>query len=437
MKRNIYSKLLEWKDKHDRKPLVLEGARQVGKTYILKQFGESEFRNMVYVNCDRNQFVQELFAQDYDVERIVRSLSAYTMQSIEAGKTLLFLDEVQEAPRVLSSLKYFCEDFRQLHVVVAGSLLGLVDHEDSSYPVGKVDELKMYPMTFEEFLGGLHRETMLDLLHSQDWKTIDSLREPFIELLRQYYFVGGMPEAVAKYRQEQDIPAVREIQKTILRNYSKDFSKHKNAARDIAKIRQVWASIPAQLARENKKFIFGAVKKGSRAKDFEAAIQWLVDAGLVYKICRNAKPIIPLSFYTDNDAFKLYMLDCGLMGAMSNTPPAAMLVGDRIFKEYKGAFTENYVLQQLVEVDDDPIYYYSKENSSMEIDFCMQRGTRVLPIEVKAEENVKAKSLYNYINVDHKDLHLKGIRFSMLPYRDQEWMENVPLYAVSSFINKL
>ena len=222
---------------------------------------------MVYVNCDRNQFVQELFAQDYDVERIVRSLSAYTMQSIEAGKTLLFLDEVQEAPRVLSSLKYFCEDFRQLHVVVAGSLLGLVDHEDSSYPVGKVDELKMYPMPFEEFLGGLHRETMLDLLHSQDWKTIDSLREPFIELLRQYYFVGGMPEAVAKYRQEQDIPAVREIQKTILRNYSKDFSKHKNAARDIAKIRQVWASIPAQLARENKKFIFGAVKKGSRAKD--------------------------------------------------------------------------------------------------------------------------------------------------------------------------
>lgn len=432
MKRNIYNKLLEWKNDDYRKPLMLEGARQVGKTFILKQFGTSEFKNMVYVNCHRNEFIKTLFAQDFDVERIVRGLSAFASQTIIAGETFVFLDEVQEEPRVVASLKYFCEDMPELHITVAGSLLGLLDHEDESFPVGKVNILKMYPMTFEEFLGGLHKDQMLDLLRSRDWQLIDALSVQLIEILRQYYFVGGMPKPVKIYRETQDLQKVRREQNDILDSYIRDIPKHASA--EAAKIRQVWASVPSQLAKENKKFIFGAVKKGARAKDFESAIQWLIDAGLVYKVCQNTKPVVPLKFYEDESAFKLYMLDCGLMGASSSTPPAKILVGDDIFKEYKGAFTENYVIEQLVEFTDMPIQYFSKDNSTMEIDLIVQVSARVIPIEVKAEVNVKAKSLSTYIKEDHKELNLKGSRFSMLPYVDQEWMENVPLYGISTFL---
>jgi predicted AAA+ superfamily ATPase len=432
MKRNIYSKLLEWKKDPFRKPLVLEGARQVGKTYILKMFGTSEFKNMVYINCHRNSFITTVFSQDFDVQRIIRGLSAFSSQTITAGETLVFLDEVQESPRVVASMKYFCEDMPQLHIAVAGSLLGLLDHRDESFPVGKVDILKMYPMTFEEFLGGMHKEQMLDLLRSRDWKLIDSLNVQYIEMLRQYYFVGGMPRPVLVYRDTQNLLKVRNEQNEILDAYIRDIPKH--AATEVPKIRQVWASVPSQLAKENKKFIFGAVKAGSRAKDLENAIQWLIDAGLVYKVCQNTKPVVPIKFYEDMSAFKLYMLDCGLMGAMTSTPAVNILVGDDIFKEYKGAFTENYVAEQVVEFTDMPIQYYSKENSTLEIDLVAQVSSRVIPIEVKAEVNVKAKSLSNYINKDNKDLNLKGARFSMLPYIDQGWMENVPLYAISTFL---
>jgi len=435
MKRNIYSKLREWKDDPYRKPLILQGARQVGKTYILKKFGQAEFQNMVYINCHRNDFVKTLFEQDFDVNRLARGLAAFSSQTITPGKTLVFIDEVQEAPRVVSSLKYFCEDMPQLHVAVAGSLLGLLEHADESFPVGKVNTLKMYPMTFEEFLGGLHKEQMLELLRSCDWPLIDAVSVQLIELLRQYYFVGGMPRPVVIYRDTQDLTKVRNEQNEILDNYLHDFSKH--AGNETTRIRQVWASIPSQLARENKKFIFGAVKKGSRAKEFEKAIQWLVDAGLVYRVCRNTKPQVPIAFYEDIDAFKLYMLDCGLMGAMTSTPPANILVGNDIFVEYKGAFTENYVINQLAEFTGMPLQYYSKDNSTMEIDVLAQIGSRVVPIEVKASVNVKSKSLASFINHEGKAYGLKGARFSMLPYIDQGWMENVPLYAISPLLRNL
>jgi len=435
MRRNVYDKLLKWKDDPFRKPLIMQGARQVGKTYILKAFGKAEFKNMVYVNCHNNTFIDTLFAQDFDVQRIVRGLSAYSSKPIVPGETFVFLDEAQDSPNVVASLKYFCEDMGQLHIAVAGSLLGLITHEGESFPVGKVHIMHLYPMTFEEFLGGMHKERLLELLRSGDWTLIDTLRGQYIELLRQYYFVGGMPAPVLIYRETQDLNRVRAEQRDIVESYYDDFTKH--TAREAPKIRQVWDSVPMQLSRENKKFIFGAVRKGARAKEFETAIQWLIDAGLTYKVCSISKPTLPLRFYADADTFKLYMLDCGLMGAITSTPPASILVGDNIFVEYKGAFTENYVAQQMAEFTDMPMYYYSKDNSTMEIDFIVQVSDRVLPVEVKAETSVKAKSFFNFINKDFKDLGLKGVRFSMLPYCDQEWMHNVPLYGVSAYMRSI
>lgn len=435
MRRTIYEDLLKWKARDSRKPLILEGARQVGKTYILNAFGRNEYDNMLYINCHNNTFMNELFSVDFDISRILRGLSAYTEERIIAGKTLIFLDEIQEVPNGVASLKYFCENAREQHVVVAGSLLGISNTNNESYPVGKVDTLQLYPMTFEEFLEAMGKTELLNILLSMDWGLMKALDEKFKDLLRQYYFVGGMPEAVLTYVQENDLLRVRQIQKEILNAYSRDFAKH--AGDETQRIRQVWESVPAQLSCENKKFIFGAVKKGARALDFEKAIQWLTEAGLVYKVERNREPVVPLMYYADRDAFKIYFLDVGLLGAMSLTPPREMLIGDNVFSEFKGAFTENYVLGQFITLDDFPVYYYSKDNSTQEVDFIVQANNKIIPVEVKAEENVKAKSLYTYINIDQKQHNLKGVRFSMKPFVDQEWMCNVPLYAVRSFMNAI
>jgi len=435
MRRQIYEKLLQWKDAKDRKPLVLEGARQVGKTYILKLFGEQEFENMIYINCHNNKFTQTLFDQDFNIERILRAISAFSGQSINTGRTFIFLDEVQDSPRCMESLKYFCEEARDQHIAVAGSLLVIMDHEDESYPVGKINTLQLFPMSFEEFLWAKNEESKLEVLNNCEWDVISSLSTSYEDLLRQYYYVGGMPEVVLDYITNNDLKQVRQKQKEILRNYNNDFSKH--AGNETQRIRMVWKSLPSQLAKDNKKFIYGAVKKGGRAKEFEKAIQWLVDAGLAYKIHRCLSPSMPLSVYEDPDAFKLYMLDVGLLGALSNMPAALMLINNDIFKESKGSFTENYVLQELKNKEDIDIYYSSKDNSTQEIDFLIQIDTRIVPIEVKAEENVKSKSLRGFIVDDHADKHLKGLRCSMLQYRDQEWMENIPLYAVSAFFTHL
>ncbi len=434
MRRDIYNRLKDWKLSDHRKPLIMYGARQVGKTYIIKEFGKHEFANMVYVNCYKNETIAQLFQEDVNIDRILIGLSAFTRQAITPGKTLVFLDEIQEIPPVLSSLKYFCENKPELHVIVAGSLLGVMNMKGESYPVGKVDIMHLYPMTYEEYLLANNEEQLVDILKLGDKVLINSLAPKYIDYLRQYYFVGGMPEAVLNFTLHHDPMKVRDIQQNILTAYEADISKH--TTDQTQRVRMVWQSIPAQLARENKKFVYGAVRKGARAKDFEIAIQWLIDAGLVHKVERTREAKVPLKFYADMEAFKLYLLDVGLLGALTMTPPDQILIGDNVFSEYKGAFTENFVLQEMKTIPNLPVYYYSKDNSTQEIDFIAQAGSNVLPIEVKAEVNVKAKSLSAFINHDFASLHLKGIRFSMLGFHDQGWMENVPLFAAKEYISQ-
>ncbi len=434
MKRDIYKKLLDWKKSKTRKPLMLYGARQVGKTYILKEFGRNEFRNMVYINCYKNTAVANLFSEDADVRRILLGLSALSGEKIEAGETFVFFDEVQDIPDVVSCLKYFCEDAPEIFIAAAGSLLGVMNMERHPFPTGKVNILHLFPMTYSEFLEALGEDQKLNLLKDRTLETtVNSLLPQFIELLRQYYFIGGMPEAVLKFIETRDPEAVRKIHNDILTAYEADIAKH--AGKDTQKARMVFQSIPSQLARENKKFIFGAIKKGARAGDFENAIQWLVDAGMVYKVNRVKKVAIPLSFYIDNDAFKLFVLDVGLLGAMAQVPISQMLIGNNIFSEFKRAFTENYALSQMKACQDVVVGYYSKENSTLEIDFIVQAGDEILPIEVKAEENVRSKSLRQFVTIDNAGSNMRGFRLSMKGYEHQDWMSNNPLSAAVPFLD--
>lgn len=431
MDRLIYNDLLQWKARTDRKSLILLGARQVGKTYILRQLGEKEFDNLVYINCHKNDFANNLF-RDLEVRRIVTEIERYYDVKVMPGKTLLVFDEIQDARGGLASLKYFCEDMPELHVAAAGSLLGISMRNDESYPVGKVNTLHIFPMSFSEFLLAKGRKGLYDVVSELAWDSMKAMNEDFTELLRQYYFTGGMPEAVKKYVETGDVVKVREVQQEILRAYEFDVTKHTKVQGE--KIRQVWQSIPAQLARENKKFVFGAVRKGARAATFEEAIQWLVDAGLVYKVERITKPDMPLKFYADNNAFKLYVLDCGLLACMSEANPNQMLLGMNAFTEFKGSFAENFVIQQIKASGCQSAYYYSKDNSTMEIDFLYQTVDRVVPVEVKAEENVRSHSLSNFVQNDFAEKNLKGLRMSMKPYIDQGWMENIPLYSAESYV---
>lgn len=425
MERIVYKQLLEWKNSRTRKPLILQGARQVGKTWILKDFAKREYKNLAYISCENNERMRELFA-DYDIERIIRGISAVTMQSIIPGETLIFIDEIQEIPKAVSSLKYFCENQNEYHIAVAGSLLGIALHEGESFPVGKVDVIQLYPMNFEEFILALGKEKLLEILKSRNWNEISMMKTELIENLRMYYFTGGMPEVVDLFVKTQDIAKVRALQNRILADYALDISKHAPKT-EIPKINLVWNSIPSHLAKENKKFVYGALRKGARAAQYEDAIQWLVNAGLAYKITRVSKAAMLLHFYEQTDVFKLFMHDCGLFGAMSKTPPDLILLGSKVFEEYKGAFTEQFVLQQLKAMEDVFIHYYTNDDSTLEIDFLLQCGNKILPVEVKAEENLQAKSMKSFL-AKNPDLH--GVRFSMSPYREQERMTNIPLYAV-------
>ena len=428
MKRTIYHKLIEWKRSEDRKPLILNGARQVGKTYILKEFGENEYAKVAYFTLDRDDKARSVFERNTNTSSIILALSAISGINITPEDTLIVLDEIQECPRALESLKFFCESANDYHIVVAGSLLGLSLHENASFPVGKVQMLRIFPMNYEEFLMALGKEKMVDILRSKDYGLIATLSESYKECLRQYYFVGGMPEAVSAFVNGKGLNDVRNIQQQILFDYQRDFSKHAPTSQ-IPRINMVWNSIPSQLAKENKKFLYGSLKKGARASEFEIAIQWLIDTGLIYKVNRVKEPKMPLKFYEDFSAFKLFMLDVGLMGAMVDAPTDAILIGDNIFSEYKGAFTELYVHNELVSRG-YTLFYHSVDNSTIEIDFMLQMDSRVLPVEVKAEQNVKSKSLRTFIN---NNPELKGVRFSMKDYVDQGWMENIPLYLAAFF----
>lgn len=425
MRRKVYTEFLKWKENSNRKPLILRGARQVGKTWIMKEFARNEYRNFIYVNCDNEPRVAHLFENDYDIKRILLILQAISGIKAVPGETLIILDEIQEVKRGLGALKYFCEDAPEYHVMVAGSLLGIALHPGTSFPVGKVDMIDLYPMDFGEFLEAQGNGQWKTLLESHDWELISTMRTKFIELLRQYYYVGGMPGVVSSYIKQQDLQEVRRLQQDILTAYREDISKHA-PSNEVVRINMVMNSIPSQLARENKKFIYGAMRKGARAADFEQAIQWLIDCGIVYKIPRASTSKLPLKFYEDLSAFKLFLLDCGLLACMSEVPADQMLIGNNVFEEFKGAFTEEFVLQQLISCPDTFIYYWSSERSDGEIDFLLQHGSNIIPVEVKAEENVRARSLRQFVQ-DNPEL--KGVRFSMSDYRDQGWMENIPLYA--------
>ena len=425
MNRLLYADLIAWKNFPDRKPLILEGARQVGKTWLLKEFGSKEYENFIYINCDNNPQIADLF-YDYDIDRILRAVSAYSNQKIEKHKTFIFFDEIQEIKNALHSLKYFCEQAPEYHIAMAGSLLGIKLHEGTSFPVGKVQTLRLYPMNFTEFLMAMGKDALVEILNSKNWAEICSFRTQFIELLRQYYFTGGMPAVVQEYVSSGDLQKVRSLQNEILSNYANDISKHA-PVKDVPKINLVWNAIPSQLAKENKKFVYGAIKKGARAAEYENAIQWLCNAGLVTKVSRVKKASMPLKFYEDFSAFKLFVLDCGLFGTMSGTPAKDILIGSNIFSEYKGAFTEQFVAQQFFAAEGVAPYYFTNENSTLELDFVIQTEDKVIPIEVKAEEHLRSKSLSSFLE---KNPELHGLRFSMADYREQERFTNIPLYAI-------
>lgn len=431
MYRIAIEKLYRWKEGKRRKPLIIEGARQVGKTWLMKEFGKQAYADTVYINFDSNSRMAELFASDLDTDRLIMGLELYAGRKINPDSTLLIFDEVQEVPRAFASLKYFYENAPQYHIVCAGSLLGIALHEGTSFPVGKVDFLKLYPLSFKEFLMATDKERFAELLDKQDFEMVTSFKQTYIDALKYYYFVGGMPEAVQSFIEDKDFNEVREIQKRILAAYEQDFSKH--APNEIVpRIRMLWNSIPSQLAKENKKFIYGLVREGARAKEYETAIMWLTDCGLVHKVSRVNAAGIPLKAYEDLKAFKLFIVDVGLLGCMTGLRQYTLLGGNDLFVEFKGALTEQYVCQQLKTIEDLGIYYYTNDRGSCEVDFVVDTGERIVPIEVKAEVNLKAKSLKTYREKYTPEI---SVRTSMSDYKKEDWLVNLPLYAIEQIMN--
>lgn len=431
MYRIAIEKLFQWKKSKRRKPLIIEGARQVGKTWLMKEFGKQAYADIVYINFDSNSRMAELFASDLDTDRLIMGLELYAGKKINSDNTLLIFDEVQEVPRALASLKYFYENAPQYHIVCAGSLLGIALHEGTSFPVGKVDFLKLYPLSFKEFLMAAGQERFAGLLDKRDFDMVTSFRQTYIDALKHYYFVGGMPEAVQSFIEDKDFNEVREIQRRILAAYEQDFSKH--APNEIVpKIRMLWNSIPSQLAKENKKFIYGLVREGARAKEYETAIMWLTDCGLVHKVSRVNAAGMPLKAYEDLKAFKLFVLDVGLLGCMTGLRQRTLLDGNDLFVEFKGALTEQYVCQQLKTIDDLGIYYYTNDRGSCEVDFVVDTGEIIIPVEVKAEINLKAKSLKTYREKYFPEL---SVRTSMADYKKEDRLVNLPLYAIEQIIS--
>lgn len=428
MYRIAIEKLYKWKNSKRRKPLIIEGARQVGKTWLMKEFGKQAYADTVYINFDSNSRMADLFSADLDTDRLIMGLELYAGRKINPDNTLLIFDEVQEVPRALASLKYFYENAPQYHIVCAGSLLGIALHQGTSFPVGKVDFLKLYPLSFSEFLMATGNERFAELLKNQDYEMITSFKQTYIDALKHYYFVGGMPEAVQSFAESKDFNEVRAIQKRILAAYEQDFSKH--APNEIVpKIRMLWNSIPSQLARENKKFIYGLVREGGRAREYETAIMWLSDCGLVHKVSRVNAAGIPLKAYEDLKAFKLFIVDVGLLGCMTGLRQRTLLDGDDLFVEFKGALTEQYVCQQLKTIEDLGVYYYTNDRGSCEIDFVVDTGEHIVPIEVKAETNLRAKSLKTYRERFEPEL---SVRTSMADYKKEDWLLNLPLYAIEN-----
>lgn len=431
MYRTAMNQLLMWKANKKRKPLIIRGARQVGKTWLMKEFGAKEYENVVYVNFDNNERMIKLFEGCLEIERIVTGLELYAGHKINPVNTLLIFDEVQEVPKALSSLKYFNEDAPQYQIVCAGSLLGVALHQGTSFPVGKVEFLDLYPLSYHEFLMAMGKNQYVSLLEKNDFDMAAAFKRDYIDLLKHYYYIGGMPEAVQAFADNRDFNEVREIQRRILAAYEQDFSKHApNEA--VPRIRMLWNSIPAQLTKENKKFIYGLIKEGARAKEYELALLWLADCGLVHKVNRVASPGLPLKAYEDLKAFKLFFVDIGLLACMVGLRQDVLLDGNELFREFKGALTEQYVLQQLKTMKGFGIYYWASERGSAEVDFVVDNGANVLPIEVKAEVNLQAKSLKVYRDKFQPKL---SVRTSMADYRREDWLLNCPLWMIEMIKN--
>ena len=426
MERHVMKQLQEWKNSPYRKPMLVMGARQVGKTWLMQEFGRREYRKTAYVSFFRNPRMKAVFEQNFDVARLITSLNIETGMEITPGDTLIILDEIQEAPAVLESLKCFCEEAPEYHVIAAGSLLGVTIHEGVSYPVGKVDLLHLYPLHFREYLEAIGESQLSSALDTKDYSIIDSFADKYIYWLKNYIYTGGLPAVVDFFREHKDYDAVRRMQKDIAVQYRGDFGKHIKG-NELRRINMVWESIPMQLAKENKKFFFGQIKKGARSAEFEVAIQWLVDAGLVYKVNRVNEPHVPLNAYKEFSAYKLFAVDIGILGALSDLDAGSILDGNNIFVEFKGALAEQYVLQQLVSDTEYTPYYYGTESASFEQDFIIQKGSDAVPIEVKAGANVRSQSLKSFVDKYHPDL---AVRFSLLPYKKQGSIVNIPLYAV-------
>ncbi|MBL57577.1 MAG: ATPase [Flavobacteriales bacterium] len=424
MERLAKSVLIDWKNKPTRKPLIIKGARQVGKTWLMKTFAEEEFDDYVYINFERDVQLQTIFTQDYDLKRILLALEIQSGKEITPKKTLVILDEIQEAKGGLTSLKYFNEELPNLHIVAAGSLLGLSIHEKQSFPVGKVEFLNLNPFSFEEFLLAKNHQKLIQLIKGREWELIKTFKSKYISLLKQYYFVGGMPEAVDAFIQNENFKEVREIQNNILNAYELDFSKYASP-NVVPKIKMIWNSILPQLSKENKKYIYGLLKQGARAKEYEDALLWLENYGLIKRVSRITKPHFPLKSYTDSKAFKLYIHDVGLLNAMGNVDEKILLEPSKMFSEFKGSLTEQFVLQELTAKG--VTGYYWSENTA-ELDFVIEKENSIVGMEVKAEENLKAKSL-KVFNAKYSDTSC--IRFSLSDYRKEDWLVNIPLYAIS------
>lgn len=426
MNRLLIQEMVVWKNSKNRKPLIIQGARQVGKTWLMKEFGKREFEQVVYLNFESSSRLSQLFAVDFNIERIITILEIETNQKIKPETTLLIFDEIQEVEKGLTALKYFQEQAPQYYIVAAGSLLGISLQKNNSFPVGKVDFMKLYPLSFMEFLGNNGEHQLVEQLHNKNWDVISTFHEKLVDQLRLYYFIGGMPEVVVNYLENKDLQTVRTLQKKIIIGYENDFAKY--APNEIVpKIKLVWNTLISQLAKENRKFVYGQIKKGSRAKDFEMAINWLVDAGLVLKVNRIEKPTMPLNAYVDFDSFKLFLVDIGLLNAIGNLDQKILLEKNSILTEYKGALTEQFVCQQLKIITD--IYYWVAPKATAEIDFLFQKENEIVPVEVKAEENLKSKSLKVFVD---KFENKKAIRTSMNKFRREDWLTNIPLYAIDS-----
>ena len=433
MYRNAMKYLLEWKNKKNNKPLVIRGARQVGKTWLMKKFGEQEFEDTVYISFDNNQQMKDLFEIDLKIERIITGLELYSGKKIVPESTLLIFDEIQEVPKALTALKYFNENAPEYQIICAGSLLGVALHKGTSFPVGKVEFMDLYPLSFTEFMRAMGKEQYVELLEKRNFDMATTFKEEYINLLKYYYYVGGMPEVVSAFSVNMDFKEARSIQENILMAYEQDFSKHA-PNETIPRIRMLWNSIPSQLTKENKKFIYGLIKDGARAKEYEMAMLWLIDCGLVHKIQRVTAPSLPLKAYEDLKAFKLFVLDVGLLSCMVRLNQSVLLNGNELFKEFKGALTEQYVMQQLITSDELETYYWTNDRGNAEVDFLVDTGDKVVPVEVKAEENLRAKSLRTYYE---KYIPKVSIRASMSDYKKEDWLLNLPLWAIETLNNEV